>query len=175
MILTLQSLVSGTPSGLKRQVRFQQGGLLMQSDYEQIGHGEVRRSLSNKALALSNDNIKFAFRVSGSGIHSPGLDDMNWKLPVRLGCIKPFCQQSSGGAISPVRTARDDVSAYAVAVMPKGPPRPTTLTSWTPAAVTGALFYLIYFYPVLDGFARFSSDYDERSGEYNWTLDFQEK
>jgi hypothetical protein len=175
MFLTIQPLVNGTPSGLKRQVGFQQGGLLMQSEYEQIGYGEVRRSLSNKGLALSKDNIKFALRVSGSGIHSPGLDDMNWKLPVRLGCIKPLCQQSNGGAITPVRTTRDDVAPFALAIMPNGTPRPTTLTSWTPAAVTGALFYQIYFYPLMDGFARFRGGYDERNGEYVWTLDFQEK
>lgn len=175
MFLTIQPLVNGSPSGLQRQVRFLQGGTLMQSDYEQIGHGEVRRSLANTALALSNDDIKLGMRVSGSGWQSPGLDDVNWKLPVRLGCINPLCQQTSGGAITPMRTAREDVEPYAMAIMPNGNPRPTTLTDWTPAAVTGALYYLIYFYPLLDGYARFSGGIDQRSGEYSWSLDFQEK
>jgi hypothetical protein len=175
MFLTIQSLVNGSPSGLKRHVRFQQGGTLMQSEYEQIGHGDVRRSLSNKALALANDNIKYGFQITGSGWQSPGLDDINFSLPVRLGCINPICQQSSGGAISPVRTARDDVSAYAVAVMPDRSPVRTPLSGWTPTAVTGALYYLVYFYPVLDGYARYRGGIDQASGQFRWTLDFQEK
>jgi hypothetical protein len=175
MFLTLQELVNGTPTGLERQVRFQQGGTLMQSDYEQLGHGDVRRALSNKALALSNDDIKFGLRVSGSGWQKPGLDDIDFSKVLRLGCIEPMCQQTSGGAITPMRTAREDLDPYAFAVMENGPLRPTTLTDWAPAAVTGALYYLVYFYPVLDGFARFSGSLDQAGGQYGWTLDFQEK
>jgi hypothetical protein len=175
MFLTLQQLVNDVPTGLQRQVRFQQGGTLMQTDYEKLGHGEIRRALSNKALALSNDNIKFGLGVSGSGWQSPGLDDMNWVLPVRMGCLLPLCQQSNGGAITPMRTAREDVGPYAMAIMANRGPVQTTLTDWTPAAVTGALYYLVYFYPVLDGYARFSGGLDQASGEFRWTLDFQEK
>lgn len=175
MFLTIQQLVNDVPTGMERQVRFLQGGTLLQSDYEQLGHGEIRRALSNKALALSNDNIKFGTGVSGSGWQSPGLDDMDWSLPVRMGCILPLCQQSAGGAITPMRTPRDDVDPYAMAIMPNRGPVQTTLTDWAPAAVSGALYYLVYFYPVLDGYARFSGGLDQGAGEYRWTLDFQEK
>lgn len=174
MILTLQQLVSGSPSGLEHKVAFANGATLMQSDYEQIGLGDVRRAVSNKALAVANDTLKYATRISGSGWQKPGLDGLNFKLPVRMGCIEPMCQQTSGGAITPVRTARSDLAAYAYAMTAAGLVK-TTLTGWTPAAVTGALYYLVNFYPVLDGYARFSGGIDQASGTFSWTLDFQEK
>jgi hypothetical protein len=174
MMLTVQQLVSGVPFGLEHKVAFVNGAILMQSDYEQIGIGEVRRTVSNKAIVDANDTLKYATRLSGSGWMKPGLDGMNFKLPVRMGCIEPMCQQTSGGAITPVRTARSDIAAYAFAVTATGIVK-TTLTGWTPAAVTGALYYLVNYYPILDGYARFSGGHDQASGKFNWTLDFQEK
>lgn len=174
MFLTIQPLVNGVPTGQERKVLFRQGGILLQSDYEQIGHGDVRRSLANSALALSNDNIKFGLQISGSGWQKPGLDDVNFKGMVRLGWVEPFAQQTAGGAITPMRTARTDVDPFAYATTERGLVD-TTLTDWTPAAVTGALFYTVNFYPLLDGYARYSGGFDQASRKYRWTLDFQEK
>jgi hypothetical protein len=174
MILTLQQLVSGSPSGLEHKIAFANGATLMQSDYEQVGIGDVRRAHSNKALVDANANIKYATRVSGSGWMSPGLDGLNFKLPVRMNCIQPLCQQTSGGAITPIRSKRADIAAWCFAMTASGLVK-TTLSTWTPVAVTGALYYLIYFYPVLDGYARYSGGIDQGGGSFNWTLDFEEK
>lgn len=172
MILTLQQLVSGSVNGLKHNVRFAQGGHLMQSDYEQIGQGEVRRAWSNKALRSALASLKYRVSLSGSGWQKPGLDGLDFKLPMRVGFIEPMCQQTSGGAITPVRTARTDISAYAFAVTASGLV-PTTLSSWTPAAVTGALYYLVYFYPQMDGYVKFSGGFDQAGG-YSWNMEFEE-
>ena len=174
MILTIQQLVSGSPSGLEHKVAFANGATLMQSEYEQIGMGEIRRAFSNKALADANANIKLATRVSGSGWMKPGLDGLNYKPPVRMQCIEPLCQQTSGGAITPIRTARTDFPQYAFAMTASGLVK-TTLTGWTPVAVSGATYYLVHFYPVLDGYARYSGALDQAGGVFNWTLDFEEK
>ncbi|MDR2221026.1 MAG: hypothetical protein LBE24_10695 [Methylobacillus sp.] len=174
MFITIQQLVNDLPSGMERQVRFQHGGTLSQTDYEEIGHGDIRRAHSNKALAISNANIKLSLSVSGSGWQSPGLDDVNWRLPVRLGCMLPLCQQTSGGAIVPVRPVRSDVESFGFGVTSTGLVN-TPLTGLEPAPVAGALYYLVYFYPALDGYGRFKGGFDQRSGEYRWSVDFQEK
>lgn len=176
MFVTIQRLVNGSPSGFTRQVRFQQGGTLMQTDYKTIGDGEVRRSLSNKALVIERDEteIKFAFSVSGTGWQSPGLDDLQGRRLIRFGCILPMCQQSDEGGITPIRTARTDVAPYAIAMTPRGLV-PTSISEWVPGAVEGALYYLVYYFPVLDGYSLYSGGRDQASAKYNWTLDFQEK
>ena len=173
MILTIQQLVSGSPSGLERKVRFSAGGTLMQGEYDIIGPGEIRRAFSGKALDLTPYG-KLVTSVSGSGWQSAGLDDLLRAKVYRTGFIKPLCQQSDGSAITPMRTARSDVAPYAFAVTASGVVK-TTLTGWTPAAVAGALYYLIYFYPELDGRIRFKESLDQLNATYNWTLDFEEK
>jgi hypothetical protein len=174
MFLTIQQLVNGEPVGLEYLVQFKNGGILMQSDYEHIGHGEIRRSLSNKALGLSNDNIKYGFQVNGSGWQKPGLDSINWNSAVRIGCIAPFAQQTDGSAITPVRTARSDIAPYAFA-MTSGGLVSTPLEGWAPVPVAGALYYNVYFFPVMDGIARYRGKLDQGGARYSWTLDFQEK
>jgi hypothetical protein len=175
MILTIQELVSGSVSGLQHKVKFAHGGHLMQSDYELIGLGETRRAFSNRGLRVPLSSIKYAVRVSGGGWQKPGLDGVDFKKSVRVGFIEPMCQQTTGAAITPVRTSRSDVSPYAFAVMPSGLLVKTTLSGWAPVAVSGASYYLVYFYPLLDGDAKFSGSFDQAGGSYNWTLDFQEK
>jgi hypothetical protein len=174
MFLTIQQLVNGEPVGLQHLVQFENGGLLMQSDYEQIGHGDVRRSNSNKALALSNDEIKFSVRITGSAWQKPGLDGINWRLPVRVGFIEPMAQQTEGGAITPIRTSREDLAPYAHAMTEQGFVE-TSLDGWEPLEVADALYYIVNYYPVMDGYGRYSGGLDQRSGEYSWSLDFQEK
>jgi hypothetical protein len=174
MNLTIQQLVNGEPVGITYQVEFDQGGLLMQSDYEQIGHGEIRRSFSNKAIANSKDTIKLAVSVSGDGVLKPGLDGINWRLPVRIGFVLPITQQSDGSAITPVCTARDDLDPFAFAKV--GRRMVTTgVTDWAPDEVEGAEYYLVHFYPLLDGFARYSGSYDESGRRYSWSINFEEK
>jgi hypothetical protein len=176
MFLTVQRIVNGNLTGLQRQVQFRQGGTLMQSDYEPIGSGDIRRALSNKAIVVNRDEdeIKFALTITGSGWHPPGLDDLRGRRLVRLGCILPMSQQTSGGAITPIRTARTDVAPYAHAMTPKGLVS-TSLEDWTPGSVSGALYYIVTFFPLLDGYAEFSGGFNQGGGRYNWTLDFQEK
>lgn len=174
MNLTIQQLVNGEPVGLIHTVEFAQGGLLMQGDYEQVGLGEIRRAFSNKAVANAKESIKLAVSVQGEGWHKPGLDAINWRLPVRIGFLVPLCQQSDGSAITPMRTSRDDVDPFAVAIV-GGRPVSTPMTGWTPNAVTGASYYLVNFYPLLDGFARYACSLDQGGGKFSWSLNFEEK
>lgn len=173
MILTVQNLVNGSPAGLQHKVRFGHGGTLMQGDYQPVGLGEVRRTWSNRALRDALDEIKYACTIAGNGWQSAGLHGLNLLLPVRVGFIAPMCQQSAGGAITPIRTARSDIAPYAVAIKDSGPVN-TTLTGWTPGAVVGALYYLIYFYPEMDGYLTLGDGLDEGSGTFDWTLNFEE-
>jgi hypothetical protein len=177
MFLTIQPLVNGTPSGLKREVHFQQGGLLMQSELDLIGDGQVRRSLSNKPLVVPRtaSEKKYAFTITGAGWQPPGLDDFQGWTPVQVGCIQPLSQQSSGGPITPIRNARSDVNKTALALVPGQGLVKTTLSGWTPAAVTGATKYYISFYPLLDGLARYRGALDQATGQFRWTLEFLEK
>lgn len=172
MILTVQQLVAGAPSGLQRKVEFSQGGMTMQQSLEPVGIGSIRRALSGKAARVS-PYAKYRSTISGSGWQPSGLDDIDWRGKVRIGCIAPISQQTTGAAIVPVRTARGDVSPWAHAVTPAGLVN-TSVTGWTPDAVAGATLYIVHFMPLLDGYATFSSEFDQSSGNFGWSVEFEE-
>lgn len=170
--LTIQALLSGAPTGLLHRISFEQGGITMQQTLSKVGIGSVRRALSGKAARVAPYS-KFVSKISGSGWQPTGLDGLNWLGRVRIGCIEPISQQTTGAAIIPERTARGDASPWAHAITPNGIVS-TTMSGWAPVAVAGAAFYVVHFLPQLDGYAQFSSEFDQSSGNFTWSIDFEE-
>lgn len=150
----------------------------IEQSYAQIGGFSVLRMADGSAVPQKRWR-KLATTLQATGLLPPGLAAVNWDAPVTLGCVGSRAIQSASTTIALPAARRTDAPPYAFAVLAGARVQPTpvdvTEDVASVTAVTGAVGYVVHYYPLLTVLSPGPQErYDALGAVASWTLDAEE-
>ncbi|OBY60464.1 hypothetical protein [Pseudomonas sp. AU12215] len=147
--------------------------------YEPIGGSSVLRLSGGTGIKMTNWS-RTATTVSGTGYLDPALDALDYAQPLELLCVKPRAMIGTGRQFSlpPAEQRRPDVAPWGWALV-RDQWIDVLVQMQGDAAelqdVAGATAYRIQWLPRLVVLASpLSSEFDEGTGLYDWSLSAEE-
>lgn len=121
---------------------------------------------------------KAAGTISGQGFMPPGLDGLNYKLPLELRSTQVSSMQQTVLEFELTSTPRPDHDPWAYALVGGKWYRAEVSTierAATVTAVNGARFYQVWWFPVYSVFARKPSKTQGQTGAgHGWSISWEE-
>ena len=158
-----------------------QSHLDLNQDYEEEQSSRVTRHSDGSARKQTAWRGKLRMRISGNGWVPPGLDTLDYESSMEMSCIALRAVTSTERVITIPAARRSDqgFEPFAAATVDGGKIDAAISNRignvYTIAAVSGAQFYHMYYYPKLQVFASLPIQrHDAINDKYSWELEARE-
>jgi hypothetical protein len=153
----------------------------LNQDYQEQQASRITRHCDGSARKQTAWSGKTVIRTSGNGWYPPGFDLLDYDTSMEMSCIALRAITSASNTITIPASRRTDqgFEPFASATV-NGGKRDATITGIvgnvvTVAAVSGAAFYTVYYYPKLTVFASLPViRHDAINDQYSWQMEARE-